>query len=115
MIKSKFGIFIIIIIIFTNSIMLLASKSSDDKSVVKYGRGLGHADYIEVEVTLKGKKIVKIEVTQNKDTPVMSLRAIEILTKEVLLKQTPNIDTVAGATASSRGFLEAVKSALKSN
>ncbi|MEG0068470.1 FMN-binding protein [Cetobacterium sp.] len=78
---------------------------------VKEGTGLGYADDIKVAVTMEGDKIVAIEVKENNDTPRIANPAIEQLTKKVLEAQTSKVDTVAGATYTSEGFLEAVNNA----
>nr|WP_255493894.1 FMN-binding protein [Cetobacterium sp. 8H] len=80
-------------------------------SEVKEGTGLGYADDIKVAVTMEGDKIVAIEVKENNDTPGIANPAIEQLTKKVLEAQTSKVDTVAGATYTSEGFLEAVNNA----
>ena len=80
-------------------------------SEVKEGAGLGYADDIKVAVTMEGDKIVAIEVKESTDTPGIANPAIEQLSKKVLEAQTSKVDTVAGATYTSEGFLEAINNA----
>jgi uncharacterized protein with FMN-binding domain len=63
-----------------------------------------------VEVTVKNHKITNIN-------PVKSQQGREDLVKEltdkIIVQQSPNVDVVSGATASSKCFLKAVENALK--
>ncbi|MDX8336086.1 MULTISPECIES: FMN-binding protein [Cetobacterium] len=80
-------------------------------SEVKEGTGLGYADDIKVAVTMDGDKIVAIEVKESSDTPGIANPAIEQLTKKIIETQSTKVDTIAGATYTSEGFLEAVNNA----
>jgi uncharacterized protein with FMN-binding domain len=65
-----------------------------------------------VEVTVTAHRITGIESVTNqsgRDDLVLSL------TDRIIEQQTPNVDAVSGATASSNGFLKAVEIALKSS
>lgn len=79
---------------------------------IKNGSGEGYSDDIKVAVSLEDNKIVAIEVLQNNDTPGISKPAIKELTKQIIETQTTKLDTIAGATYTSEGFLEAVHNAL---
>ncbi|MGL4652085.1 FMN-binding protein [Cetobacterium sp.] len=92
-------------------ISMLVMLSTVALAEVKEGTGLGYADDIKVAVTMDGDKIVAIEVKENSDTPGIANPAIEELTKKVIEAQSSQIDTVAGATYTSEGFLEAVNNA----
>ena len=61
---------------------------------------------------MNGDKIVAIEVKENSDTPGISNLAIEQLKKRVIEAQSSQVDTVAGATYTSEGFLEAINNAI---
>jgi uncharacterized protein with FMN-binding domain len=76
------------------------------------GTGVGYVGDITVEVTIKSGKIAKIEVTKhNEDQPYMS-DAMKLI-KNIIKVQSTNVDTVSGATYSSKGIIAAVKDALK--
>ncbi|MGL5089193.1 MAG: FMN-binding protein [Fusobacteriaceae bacterium] len=92
-------------------IVMLVILSATAFAEVKEGVGLGYADDIKVAVTLEGDKILAIEVKENSDTPGIANPAIEKLTKTVLESQSSSVDTIAGATYTSEGFLEAVNNA----
>lgn len=91
--------------------MLIALSAIALGAEVKEGTGLGYADDIKVAVTIDGDKIVAIEVKENSDTPGIANPAIEQLIKKVIEEQSSRLDTVAGATYTSEGFLEAVNNA----
>lgn len=67
---------------------------------------------IKVKVTLSAEKIEAIEVEEN-ETDGLGDAAIEQLIDGVLAGQTLKVDTVAGATGSSNGFLAALAAALE--
>jgi len=62
-----------------------------------------------VEVTLKDHAITAVQPT---DTATGREQIVADLSAEVIAAQSPDVDAVAGATASSRSFLKAVEAAL---
>ena len=77
------------------------------------GEAAGYGGKIEVEVTVSKDRIEDIKVLPNKETPFISSVAIERIPEMVLKKQSLGVDTVAGATVSSRGVLTAITNAVK--
>ena len=75
------------------------------------GEGTGFAGTIKVAVTIKDKKITAIEILQTSDDAAFFNRAKAIL-EQMIKKQTWEVDTVSGATYSSKGIIAAVKNAL---
>jgi uncharacterized protein with FMN-binding domain len=63
-----------------------------------------------VEITVKNHKIIDIRTI--KPQAFAKKETIDILTKQILLKQSTDVDTVSGATAYSKAFLKAVENAL---
>ncbi len=76
------------------------------------GAGEGYSDDIEVEVKVENGFITSIEVLSHGDSDDIAEPAFTDLTETIMEEQSPEIDTISGATGSSRGFLEAVNSAL---
>lgn len=66
----------------------------------------------KVSVTVAGGKITKIETISNQDTPKFYNRVEGTITKAIISKQSTSVDTVSGATYSSKGIISAVKNAL---
>ena len=74
-------------------------------------KSYGYRSYITVQVTIKGGKISSIKVlSESEDRPYFT-NAKAVL-KRVIAKQGTNVDTVSGATYSSKGILAAVKKCL---
>lgn len=72
----------------------------------------GYRSYITVQVTIKNGKIAGIKVlSEDEDRPYYT-NATAVIDR-VLSKQSTNVDTVSGATYSSRGILAAVKKCLQ--
>lgn len=76
------------------------------------GTGEGYNGDIVVEVTRDGDTITAIEVVDHADTPRISRRAFSNVTESIIDTQSTDVDTVAGATYSSEGLIEAVNDAL---
>ncbi len=76
-----------------------------------YGTGKGFAGDVKVKVDISGGKIAAISIVSTKDGDSYIKSASSIL-NTIVEKQSTNVDTVSGATFSSRGIIEAVRSAL---
>ena len=76
------------------------------------GKGDGYLDDIVVEVEKDGDEITDIWVTYHGDTKAIAEPAFEELKDAIISSQSTDVDMVAGATWTSEGYIEAVKSAL---
>lgn len=76
-----------------------------------YGTGKGFAGNIKVRVDIAGGKISAISIVSTKDGDSYVKSASSLL-DTIVEKQSTNVDTVSGATFSSRGIIAAVRSAL---
>ncbi|KIR03199.1 hypothetical protein P261_02014 [Lachnospiraceae bacterium TWA4] len=76
------------------------------------GSAKGFIGDIEVAVTIKDQTITKVDILSTVDTPSYFEMA-KPLADQVVEKQSTEIDTVSGATFSSKGILNAVDKALK--
>ena len=76
-----------------------------------YGTGTGFGGTMKVCVIVSGGKIASIDIVENSDTPSY-LSSASSLISTIISTQSANVDTVSGATYSSRGIIEAVRSAL---
>lgn len=72
--------------------------------------GMGGA--LTVSVTVEGGRITSVEVTDHKETPMISDPAPEQLPGAIVEAQSVDLDVVAGASVTSRAILEAVSNAL---
>jgi len=95
-----------------------SSRISTSVSSIKYKDGTytGTADGfrpgLEVAVTIKNSKIENIEIVQINDTPRFYQNVINVVPNEIIQAQSTNVDTVSGATYSSRGIINATQAAL---
>lgn len=82
------------------------------KDGIYYGTGTGFGGTLKVKVTISGGKINAIDIVETKDGSEYIKKASALLDK-IIAGQTTNVDTVSGATYSSSGLIQAVRSALK--
>jgi uncharacterized protein with FMN-binding domain len=64
-----------------------------------------------VDVTLRGGRIERVEVTRNRD--VQYARIAETVTDRMVAEQTPTVDVITGATTSSVCLMRATEAALR--
>jgi len=76
------------------------------------GTGEGYYDDIKVEVGVTDGEIVSVVVTEHNDTRGLADNAIEETIERILQAQSTDVDTVSGATATSRGVIDGVREAL---
>ena len=105
----------------TNSVKEETTKSEEQAQVAKgsfdltdgvyKGTGTGYAGDITVAVQIKDKQIVAIDILSSSDDAAFFKRAQAVIDK-IIEGQTLDVDTVSGATYSSRGIISAVKNAM---
>jgi len=76
------------------------------------GTGRGYRGSIRVLVRMEGGSIAVIEIIDSDEDPAVGGAAMEELLDLIIAYNTTDIDAVSGATETSRGFLEAVESAI---
>ena len=79
------------------------------------GSANGFSGKIKVSVVIKNQTIRSINILSNSDDEVFFNRAKEGVIAGIIAKQSTDVDTVSGATYSSRGIINAVKDALSSS
>ena len=75
------------------------------------GTGTGFGGKMTVQVVVKNGKISSVKILNHKDGSSYISKAKSILSA-IVSKQSTNVDTVSGATYSSKGIIEAVRNAL---
>lgn len=95
-----------------------SSSSSTTSSLFKAGTYTGTSENgrngsVTVEVTLSDDKIESITVGENSETAGVADPAIERIPQEILDSQSLSVDTVTGATITSKAIIEAVSNAIK--
>ncbi|MBX4262415.1 4Fe-4S binding protein [Clostridium estertheticum] len=77
------------------------------------GSGSGfHGGTTQMSVTIKNNKITKVETVSNGDTPDFYARAESTIISQIISTQSTTVDTVSGATYSSKGIISATQEAL---
>lgn len=99
------------------------SSSDDDHSTVTgtvpykegiyYGTADGYSGDVSVAVVIQEKTIKAILITESSDDEAFFNRAMDVVKKVIRTQKTDDVDTVSGATYSSKGLLNAIKNALK--
>lgn len=88
-----------------------AKGSFDLEDGVYQGTGTGYRGDITVAVKIKDKQIASIEILSASDDEAFFGRAKGLI-DQIIKKQSTKVDTVSGATYSSKGIISAVKNAL---
>lgn len=76
------------------------------------GKGVGIGGDVVVKVTMIGDKIKNVEVISQTETPGISDPALEKLPAAIVAANSPEVDTITGATVTSKAIIAAVKDAL---
>lgn len=79
---------------------------------VYQGLGIGFGGNMNVEVTINNKKITNIKVITHRETSGYYEEVFRELSYEITETQNLNIDSISGATSTSRGFLNSIKDAV---
>lgn len=83
------------------------------KDGVWNGTALGYNDDVTVSVTISSGKITDISIIESSDDEPYYDWAKEEIPQRILEVQSPDVDTVSGATFSSEGIINAVSDALQ--
>lgn len=83
------------------------------KEGIYYGTADGYSGDVSVAVVIQEKTIKAILITESSDDEAFFNRAIDVVKKVIRTQKTDDVDTVSGATYSSKGLLNAIKNALK--
>lgn len=79
---------------------------------IYYGTSEGYKGDIKVAVVIQDKTLKAILVTEKQDDEPFITNAMDVL-KNMMKKQSADVDTVSGATYSSKGLIGAVKAAFE--
>lgn len=82
------------------------------KEGIYYGAAEGYSGDVRVAVVIQEHTIKAILITDTSDDESFFNRAMDVV-KNVIKKQNTDVDTVSGATYSSKGLINAIKNALK--
>ncbi|GHV92175.1 hypothetical protein AGMMS50268_26780 [Spirochaetia bacterium] len=77
------------------------------------GSAPGFKGPITLKVTVDSGRILDIQVIEQNDTPEVSGQAYQRIPQAIVAGQTLAVDTVSGATVSSKGIIEATAIAMR--
>jgi fumarate reductase flavoprotein subunit len=77
------------------------------------GKGEGRGGALKVQVVVEGGKITSVKVLRHSDTDAIMEGALAEIPAAIIEKNSPDVNAVGGATASSEGIKQAVADALK--
>ncbi|MDF7638568.1 FAD-dependent oxidoreductase [Lactobacillus sp. ESL0791] len=86
--------------------------TTENQYIGKSTSGMGNEIVVRITVD-DGKQLKNIEILQESESPDYGEKALKQLQKEMLEKNTSDVDVVSGASSTSRAFKEAVASALE--
>lgn len=99
-------------LLLTLAALVLTGCGSSTK--VHTGTAEGYGGEIKAEVTVdKSNKITDIKIDASSETPALGGEAAPKVAQSIKDKQSLDVDTVSGATVTSKAVIEAVKNALK--
>jgi uncharacterized protein with FMN-binding domain len=119
--KNKYIAFSLIIFISIYSFLPLIDTSAGNQDISNFGAlkdgsyigtGIGFGGPLRIELTVDNGNIENIEVVNHRESTGYYEEVFKMKRREIIENQSLSIDTVSGATATSRGFFSAVKSAV---
>lgn len=103
--------------VMTGRIPVIPVWEEPEEIVLKSGEFLGEdrgiGGPLKVKVKMKDTKITDIEVVYHNETKGVSTNAMDIIISSIIEKQTLDVDTVTGATVTSKALINAVKDAIE--
>ncbi|WP_424684505.1 flavocytochrome c [Enterococcus sp.] len=89
------------------------SNGQSNESKTVEGTGTGKHGDIKVAVTFAGEKIKDIKIKDQKENEVLSEPVYKELKNTILSQNSADVDVISGSTATSEGYLAAVKDAIE--
>jgi uncharacterized protein with FMN-binding domain len=116
--KKYYAIFVIVLSLIGCS-MALSSITAEMPDLTQKVDGVYHGKYelpptpvkVTLDVTVSNHQITKIELVKHSCSPIG--KKAEKITVQIIQQQSLDVDTVSGATASSKAILKAVENAVE--
>ncbi len=97
-------------LIFASSVEVTDLVLADGEFI---GTAQGYGGTITLRILVQGGKIRDLEVVSHEETPAIATPAFQTMKQRVLEQGSLQVDTVSGATLTSRGFLQAIQNAFE--
>ena len=104
---------IVLALVLALSVVGCGGNTSKWKDGTYTGEGQGNNGPVKVSVEIKKGKISTVKIDEHKETAGIADVAIERVPKAIVEKQTSEVDTVSGATNSSKAIIAATQAALE--
>lgn len=95
-----------------NADKVSTSQSSFADDGIYEGSGDGFGGKIKVRLTVKDKRLEKVEILSAENETKDYLESAKKILDDAVKQQSTDVDTVSGATLSSNGIINAMKDAL---
>jgi len=92
--------------------LYLSDKKDGLNDGVYQASAQGAQGIIRLEIAVKDRDIVRVNVVEDQETKHLAQPAYETLKKQLLTRQNADLDIVSGATYTSEAFIEAAQSAI---
>lgn len=106
------GIFILLPLTATGSAVQTISSIENINDGAYEGVGIGFGGIISTEIIINNKKITQINLLNHRETQGYYEEVFREISYEITETQNLNVDSISGATSTSRGFLNSIKDAL---
>jgi len=99
------------------SVLFIITSCTDND--IKYNKGqyegssVGHEGTIRVKVEIDDNKIINIEILEEYEMPEISIHVYDKIIKRVIRNNKADINTISGATFTSKALIEAIDDALQ--
>lgn len=101
-------VFLMLILTMAAVLMTGCGKKTEKRT----GEAQGYGGPVKVEVEMKGEDVVSVKVTSHSETEGVGTRAIDALPDMIVKADSPDVESVTGATVTSRAIKEAVSQAM---
>ena len=95
------------------ALSLVACSGGKYKAGTYTGVAAGRNGDVKVEVTVSANKIESVKVVEQQETESIAAEALTTVPEAIVKNQSANVDTVSGATITSKAIIEAAKNALE--
>jgi len=107
-----FAVYVLLPIFSSNSNVKISESIGVVKNGTYIGEGIGFGGEIKVEIYICENEINRINIENHNETSGYYEEVFKDISREIVEEQSISVDSVSGATASSRGMMNAVKDAL---
>lgn len=104
------SMYIFLPLIKSNTVILALADIGNMQDGSYIGIGTGFGGIIQTQVVIEDSRVTEINILKHNETSGYYEEVFKNISKEYMRSQSLNVDVISGATATSRGFINAVKS-----